>query len=793
MTAALRAFDLDERFETVAARAELRPPQRESLEIVHRIVRSLPVPLAQTPHADVARRARELRPAWRFPDDRLELTFALATGVGKTRLMGAIAAYLFGTGEAANFLFLASRDQILRKFEDELRESHPKYVFGDRSLVPQPRVCLRDNLLDFNPDRERTLFHDGPNVFVLSPQLLTSRGRVAQVSPLFGQSILEYLQQAEDLVVFVDEAHHLGERDREENARTWSQAVHDLGPKAVFSMTATPRAGVDVAYSYDLRQCLRDRLYTKGVRLVVDDRAKEMSDRDYDRFTLEAGLERLREKRDEIAELRERLPAFPSIRPVLLVAAKDTSHADEVYAWLTQERGMSEESVLLIHSRRRTEADLKALADLERPESPVDVVVQVHVLDEGWDVTNVWVIAPLRNVNSFVNARQIMGRGLRLPIGYRVGDDELDTLDVLAFGQQTIQQIIEEATAEFGADADVRVVRPGQTGGGMQTAVGDDEPTDVAMRRVVLEVTREARAEIPILRFLPPAPVLDIAIESLALAAGSMRAVDLSTLDADSIEGFRLPRDAFVRQTVDGVLQAFAPLSAPLHEDRLRSLVEGALARTVAPDASEVPLDPRRAVILLREALAAAYLALDPSFEATGLEEGWRVLPQEVRVAEDAADHLDHRGTSWSPAVQRQPLSGWTRCTHAAARFDSAPEYLLASRLDSMAGIDWWARNDPALFRFETIASDARSTAPDFLVMVDEGGQDELLFVEVKGEMLWSPGSDAQRHARDVAAWCSTAASATGLHFWSGVILGEDVDGIHTLKDLRDAAHQPGG
>ncbi len=78
----------------IAGRLSLRPPQRQSLEVLDRVTEiALP-----RKGADVAMALEAIRSEFpsvtdferKFPS----LCFALATGVGKTRLMGAFISYL---------------------------------------------------------------------------------------------------------------------------------------------------------------------------------------------------------------------------------------------------------------------------------------------------------------------------------------------------------------------------------------------------------------------------------------------------------------------------------------------------------------------------------------------------------------------------------------------------------------------------------------------------------------------------------------------------------------------------
>src|SRR5262249_42759185 len=140
-----------------------------------------------------------------------------------------------------------------------------------------------------------------------------------------GTSLAAFLSALPDLVVMMDEAHHLGKvAERDTNA--WTQAVRDLCPRLQFGMTATPRkeGGVNVLYSYDLRTCLQEKLYTKDVAIVVDERPQQItSDEDWDHHTLEFALDRLAAKERALAQYTGDHP-FPKIRPVVLVCAQNT-------------------------------------------------------------------------------------------------------------------------------------------------------------------------------------------------------------------------------------------------------------------------------------------------------------------------------------------------------------------------------------------------------------------------------------------------------------------------------------
>ena len=64
-----------------------------------------------------------------FHYDFPSLCFALATGVGKTRLMGAMILYLYETRGIRNFFVVAPNLTIYEKLKKDFTYGSPKYVF----------------------------------------------------------------------------------------------------------------------------------------------------------------------------------------------------------------------------------------------------------------------------------------------------------------------------------------------------------------------------------------------------------------------------------------------------------------------------------------------------------------------------------------------------------------------------------------------------------------------------------------------------------------------------------------
>lgn len=112
--------------------------------------------------------------------------------------------------------------------------------------------------------------------------------------------------------------------------------------------------------------------------------------------------------------------------------------------------------------------------------------IHVNMLKEGWDVTNLYTIVPLRAANARTLIEQSIGRGLRLPYGKRTGVAAVDRLNIVAHDK--FQEIIDEANRgdspirlkqvilEAPSDDDKKVSV--QVGSGAMTRLGlTDAPT----------------------------------------------------------------------------------------------------------------------------------------------------------------------------------------------------------------------------------------------------------------------------------------------------------------------------
>lgn len=96
------------------------------------------------------------------------------------------------------------------------------------------------------------------------------------------------------------------------------------------------------------------------------------------------------------------------------MVAKDTTHAQ----WLEEQiksdeffKGYYKDKVMQIHSQQKgieKDENIARLLTLENPANKIEIVIHVNMLKEGWDVTNLYTIIPLRTATSTTLREQTM-------------------------------------------------------------------------------------------------------------------------------------------------------------------------------------------------------------------------------------------------------------------------------------------------------------------------------------------------------------------------------------------------
>ncbi len=410
----------------------LRYPQAAALEVLEAIgsvidFKNSSLESVATIASEKSKDAKPIKFDTAFPS----FCFALATGVGKTRLMGAMIYYLWKVKGHRDFFILAPNITIYDKLRAELSTAHPKYMFVGLSDFPAPQVFDGDSYLRFRP--EQIVFDNPPNVFIFNiSKILTARTdtefKFHRFNELLGNSFSAILREMGDLVVLMDESH----RYRGEASLA---AINHLRPALGLEFTATPKYKGNVVYSYALAQAIGH--FVKTPTVVTRTNLTTSDAEEIERIKLIDGMARHEVKKGRLLEYCQ-ARNLPSVKPFVLISTKDTTHASQVRA-LIESAGFCERTyqgkVIEIHSGKtgaESDENVQRLLSVEHPTSTVEVVIHVNMLKEGWDVKNLYTVIPLRASVSDILTEQTIGRGLRLPFGELTGDADLDALEIIS-------------------------------------------------------------------------------------------------------------------------------------------------------------------------------------------------------------------------------------------------------------------------------------------------------------------------------------------------------------------------
>ena len=449
-------------FHHVSGRLSLRPPQAESLARLVRALDAAPDLLGheQDVSAILATLKAEFPTLEDFEREFPSLCFALATGVGKTRLMGAFIAYLHLAHGINNFFVLAPNLTIYNKLIADFTRNTPKYVFkGIAEFAQQaPLIITGDNYDQTGAvvaDQPTGFAHDVRiNIFNISKINSEVRGgkepRIKRMKEVLGDSYFNHLANLTDLVLLMDESHRY-------RASAGVRSINELKPLFGLELTATPfvespRGPVpfrNVVMDYPLARAMEDGFVKEPA--VVTQRnfdARAHTPEEIEKVKLEDGV-RLHEttKVELLTYARENGVAV--VKPFMLVIARDTTHAGQLLALLESAafyEGRYRGKVIQVDSSRtgaEEEAMIARLLAVESVDEPTEIVIHVNMLKEGWDVTNLYTIVPLRAANARTLIEQSIGRGLRLPYGKRTGVAAVDRLNIVAHDK--FQEIIDEA------------------------------------------------------------------------------------------------------------------------------------------------------------------------------------------------------------------------------------------------------------------------------------------------------------------------------------------------------------
>ncbi len=419
-------------------------------------------------------------------DDRLQrphLLFHMATGSGKTLIMAATMLYLYEQGYR-NFLFFVDTNNIVEKTKDNfLNAASSKYLFAPQIAINGKQVEVRQ-VENFQ----------GVSTDCINLCLTTIQGLHVTLNS-YKENAPTYEDFSDHPVVLIsDEAHHMNSdtkkkltKEEETDKNSWEATEKRIFncsngrlPNILLEFTAT--ADLDdpniarkyedkVIYDYPLKKFREDK-YSKEVMDVVSDlspidraiqaiilsqykrqlfgsirqdvkpvvmfKSKTINDNKafHDEFI--AGLNNL--SVDKLVEIKGR--ANGGVKAAFEYFDAHNVSLESLVLELQEE--FNEERLLLVDGNNINAEKQQLLNSLEENGNQIRVVFAVDMLNEGWDVLNLYDIVRLYDTRDAKDGKpgkttmqeaQLIGRGARympfadpdkptLPMGMRKYDDD---------------------------------------------------------------------------------------------------------------------------------------------------------------------------------------------------------------------------------------------------------------------------------------------------------------------------------------------------------------------------------
>jgi type III restriction enzyme len=384
-------------------------------------------------------------------DDFARYAIKMATGSGKTKVMALTIAWQYFNAVAEGrddyaktFLVVAPNVIVFERLRSDFGGGR---VFRTDPIIPPDLRIFWEMDFYMRGDPERAssqgalyltnvqqFYERGVTADSKEPEVMTAvLGSMPPATAVVEDFDERIARREAPCLVINDEGHHVHDEESE-----WSKVIRRIneenpgGLAAQLDFSATPRyqkGGLFTwtIFDYPLKQAIIDGVVKrpmKGVTAGMDEARSDVASVKYQGY-LTAGVERWREYREQLKPLGK--------KPVLFVMLNSTAEADDVGDYLRvkypAEFGATEggdAQLLVIHTDKSgdvSKKDLDAARSVARRvdegESPVNSIVSVLMLREGWDVQNVTVIVGLRPYTAKANIlpEQTIGRGLRLMFG----------------------------------------------------------------------------------------------------------------------------------------------------------------------------------------------------------------------------------------------------------------------------------------------------------------------------------------------------------------------------------------
>jgi len=390
-----------------------------------------------------------------------QLLFHMATGSGKTLIMAANILQLYKQGYR-NFIFFVDSVNIVEKTKDNFLNSlSEKYLFAPKIKFNGKEVFIKEvqNFETANPEDINILF--------TTIQGLHIRLNFPKENALTYEDFID-----KEIVLISDEAHHLQtitkkNREEIELERSWEFTVGKIFKSNIKNILLEFTATIDLSdqnirqkyedkiiFQYDLKQFRLDK-FSKEIEVLQAD--LEPIDRALQAVILSQYRRKIAEKyklqlkpiilfkSKSIKESKENYDNFLAkiknltIRDIQEISLRTKgTDLEKAFNYFQKENisfdnlirelqeDFTQEKVMLLDSENIDEEKQLKLNSLESKNNEIRAIFAVNMLNEGWDVLNLfdivrlyetrdgkWVHGQYKPGNTTIGEAQLIGRGAR--------------------------------------------------------------------------------------------------------------------------------------------------------------------------------------------------------------------------------------------------------------------------------------------------------------------------------------------------------------------------------------------
>ena len=530
--------------------------------------------------------------------ERLACSVDLATGTGKSYLIYGVARVLLNEGLVDRALVLCPSLTIeaglLEKFLSlsagkDLRETLPK-----RGGIRNPDIIQASSTLE-------------PGTICVENIHVTYKGTKSAI----GDSLTG---KGSHTLVLNDEAHHIYSPS-DAGLKKWMTFLknEDYGFTRIVGFSGTCYKGneyfSDVIYRYPLSEAIEEGTVKKV--LYVDEDTSTTEDEAFQKMADNHEKNRVR---------------YSPIKPLTILVTKDIKTAkalqEKLVAFLKKQKHYKKtaaDSVLIVTSDPLHKSNVVTLRHVDEVDNPIEWIVSVSMLTEGWDVKNVFQIVPheQRAFNSKLLIAQVLGRGLRIPDSYG-GQPEVRVFnhqkwaaairhlvhEVMELDARISEYPVPERKAYhfelddivYKARESVERVSPTKGNASIPTSITLSPQAAVVKKRVKYkEVVGHGEQEQTLDIHYGMKPVSEVAarvarmlrgidVETGSTYAKKVRQKDLEQTIRSSLEAAKSSEDLVSEENEQKILAAFGPLARRRTRQRPRLSVEIEALRTISTE-----------------------------------------------------------------------------------------------------------------------------------------------------------------------------------------------------------------